>query len=740
MPPPSNQLPLLEIVGTLERIVFQNDENGYTIARLLASASQPEVTVVGNLAGVNIGERLRIEGFWINHPQYGRQFEIHQYSVEYPATLEGLRKYLGSGMIRGIGPVTATKIVDRFGMETLDIIDNEPVRLSEVPGIGEAKVKRIAQAWNEQRLVKEIMLFLQSNGVSTGLAVRIYKQYGDESIRIVKNDPYRLAKDVYGIGFKTADKIAQQIGIPVDHPSRIQAGIIFALNQYANDGNCFALATELTKTAADLLETEPTICQPQLETLVSLREVIAEDQAIYLPPFYTAEVGVANRIRRMQLSENDRLGAFRRIDWDAMMAILDRQNSIQLTEQQKLAVKMALSEKVSIITGGPGTGKSTITDSIIKLLRMRNGSVLLCAPTGRAAKRLTEATGLEAKTIHRLLEYKPTARSTFVRDSQNPLDADLVIVDETSMIDLLLMNHLLNAIELGSHLVLVGDVDQLPSVGAGNVLRDLITSQTIPVTRLDTIFRQSENSYIVVNAHRINTGEMPIFPKEAEDFFLFGETDPQKAADWVVELASTRIANKFGFDPYTDIQVLSPMHRGAAGVTELNNRLQTEVNPPAVGKTELRHGQHLFRENDRVMQIVNNYDLQVFNGDLGTISKIDTEDQVVIIRYDNRMVSYDYTQIDEITHAYAVSIHKAQGSEFPVVIIPLLNQHYMMLQRNLLYTAITRARKLAVLVGSKRAISIAVSNNRIATRNTRLANRLRELGQQASTATSSLGI
>ena len=379
------------------------------------------------------------------------------------------------------------------------------------------------------------------------------------------------------------------------------------------------------------------LCAPQLDILIQQGDVTAEDQAIYLPPFHHAEVGVANRLKRMLAAERDRLSGFRRLDWDALIAILDRQTSIHLTDLQKKAVKMALTEKVSIITGGPGTGKSTITASIIKLLNMRDGSVLLCAPTGRAAKRLTETTGLEAKTIHRLLEFKPSSRSTFARDSENPLDADLIIVDETSMIDILLMNHLLNAIELGSHLVLVGDVDQLPSVGPGNVLRDMIASQIIPVTRLDTIFRQSENSYIVVNAHRINNGEMPIFPKEAEDFFLFAEDDPQKAADWVVELARTRIANKFGFDPLTDIQVLSPMHRGAAGVSELNERLQTELNPPAPGKVEIHHGHRVFRENDRVMQIVNNYDLQVFNGDLGFISRIDLEDQVISIRYDSKV-------------------------------------------------------------------------------------------------------
>ena len=722
---PLTQLPLQELQGTLERVVFQNDENGYTIGRLRTAGRDPEVTIVGNLMGVNVGERLKMQGFWVNHPQYGRQFDVHAFTVEYPATLEGIRKYLGSGMIRGIGPVTATKIVDHFGKNTLDIIDNEVGRLAEIPGIGEKKVELIAAAWQEQRLVKEIMLFLQSNGVSTGLAVRIYKQYGDELIRVVRNDPYRLAREVYGIGFKTADKIARQIGIPPDHPSRIQAGLVFALNQFANDGHCFAQSEPLLARAAELLEMDVQACAPQLDILIRQGEVIPEENSIYLPPFHYAEVGVSNRLKRMLSAERDRLSGFRRLDWDALIAILDRQSPIRLTDLQKSAVKMALTEKVSILTGGPGTGKSTITSSIIKLLRMQSGSVLLCAPTGRAAKRLTETTGQEAKTIHRLLEFKPSSRGTFARDSENPLDADLIIVDETSMIDILLMNNLLDAIEVGSHLLLVGDIDQLPSVGPGNVLRDLIASQVIPVTRLDTIFRQSENSFIIVNAHRINNGEMPMFPKEAADFFIFAEEDPQKAADWVIELASKRIPEKFGHDPLNDIQVLSPMHRGSAGVSELNERLQTELNPPGPGKIEIRHGHRVFRIGDRVMQTVNNYDLQVFNGDLGFIHQIDLEDQNMSVRFDSKIALYDYTQLDEIVHAYAISIHKAQGSEFPAVIIPLLTQHYMMLQRNLIYTAITRARKLVVLVGSKRAIYTAVNNNRIAARNTHLADRLR---------------
>lgn len=720
----ATQLPLQEIHGTLEKVVFQNEDNGYTVARLNAGGRQQEVTIVGNLVGVNVGERLHLQGFWMNHAQYGRQFEVSAYTVEYPATLEGVRKYLGSGLIRGIGPVTAARIVEFFKKDTLEVIDQEPQRLSEVPGIGDKRAQLIASAWQEQRQIKEIMIFLQSHDVSTGLAVRIFKQYGDQSIPIVRNDPYRLARDIYGIGFKTADKIARKIGIAADHPSRIQAGILYALNDLAEEGHCFAFREQLTNQAVDLLEVASDACAEQLETLVQQNALILDEDAYYLPPFFYAETGVAQRLVRMLVNERDRLAVFRRLDWAGLLAIVDQNSKIQLTEQQKNAIRMALTNKISILTGGPGTGKSTITANIIKLLRSYHGSVLLCAPTGRAAKRLSEATGLEAKTIHRLLEYKPAMRNGFLKDNANPLDADLIIVDETSMIDIILMNHLIDAVEVGSHLLLVGDVDQLPSVGPGNVLRDLIASQRIPVTRLDTIFRQSETSYIIVNAHRINNGEMPIFSKEALDFFLFPEEDALKAADRVVELVSSRIQSRFGFDPMNDIQVLAPMHRGAAGVSELNTRLQNSLNPPT-GKPEIKHGHRTFRVNDRVMQIVNNYDLQVFNGDLGMITAIDLEDQIVTIQYDHRPTQYDYTQLFELVHAYAISIHKSQGSEFPVVVIPILKQHYLMLQRNLLYTAITRARKVVVLVGSKRAITIATHNNEIELRNTRLAARIK---------------
>lgn len=730
----NSDTPLQYLEGTLERLTFQNEENGYSVARVIPKGKAYEVTVVGTLSGVNVGELLHLEGVWTNHPQYGKQFEVHSYSVHYPATIEGLRKYLGSGLVHGIGPVTAGKIVDHFGLETLEVIENEPHRLREVPGIGEQRAKGIALAWEEQKQIKEIMMFLQSHAVSTSLAVRIYKQYGQNAISVVQSNPYQLAREVFGIGFRTADKIARQMGIALSAPERIQAGILHALSALSDEGHCFATRQQLLSEAIRLLEVSSEACEEQLNQLVKQNDLIAEDsvdgqlanQAIYLPPFYYSEQGVASRLKRLQLTSRDRLEEFKTVDWPKAFEWLAGKIPIRLTEQQQSAVKMALTSKVSVLTGGPGTGKSTITGSIIRLLQARNHTVLLAAPTGRAAKRLSEATGLEAKTIHRLLEFKPGEGNLFLRDKENPLDADLVIIDETSMVDILLMNHLLGAIESGSHLLLVGDVDQLPSVGPGNVLRDLIGSEAFPVTRLDTIFRQAEDSFIIVNAHRINQGEMPLFSRNARDFFLFQENDPEKAADWVLNLVSKRIPEKFGFNPKADIQVLSPMHRGSVGVSRLNERLQEALNPPAAEKVEFRHGSRIFREGDRVMQIRNDYDRQVFNGDMGHILQIDLEESVVLVDIDGRVVRADFSQLDEVVHAYAVSIHKAQGSEFPVVVIPILTQHYLMLQRNLLYTGVTRAQKMVVLVGSKQAIAMAVHNNRIASRNTRLAKRLQD--------------
>ncbi|MGC9521740.1 MAG: SF1B family DNA helicase RecD2 [Anaerolineae bacterium] len=727
--------------GTLERFTYQNEENGYTVARLVPQGRSYEVTVVGTLAGVNVGESLRLKGTWTTHPRYGRQFEVSSYTVELPATAEGIRKYLGSGLVKGVGPVTAKRIVDYFGLETLDVIEEEVRRLREIPGVGPKRAGQIAKAWETQKQIKDIMLFLQSHGVSSGLAVKIYKQYGDAAIQVVRTAPYQLARDIYGIGFKTADKIAMQMGMAVDAPERIQAGIRYALGTYSDEGHCYADRNALLATAAELLEVDVTACEPELDALRQQEEIIEVEtastftgKAIYLPPFYYAEQGVASKLRQLRESERDRLALFHDIDWDVAFTWLKNRHPIRLTPAQQAAIRMALTERVSILTGGPGTGKSTIMGSLIELLRAKQQHVLLAAPTGRAAKRLSETTGLPAKTIHRLLEFKPGRGNAFLRDRENPLDTDLVIVDEASMIDILLMNHLLKAIEAGTHLLLVGDIDQLPSVGPGNVLHDLIHSEVLPVTRLETIFRQAEDSYIVVNAHRINRGEMPLFPKDAADFYLFRQPEPEKASSLIIDIVARRIPQKFGYAAATDIQVLTPMHRGECGVTALNRRLQKRLNPPVEAKPEVQHGSRTFREGDRVMQIRNDYERQVFNGDMGTITDIDLEAHLVTIDFDDLEARYELSELDNLVHAYAISIHKSQGSEFPAVVVPILTQHYVMLQRNLLYTAVTRGRELVVLVGDHRAIAIAVRNDRIAHRNTRLQERLMEGAgpQQAS--------
>jgi len=728
-----NSLLAQTLEGVLERITFQNEENGYMIAKLIPKGKVQPVTVVGTLAGVQVGESLLLEGIWINHHQYGRQFEVKTYQVRYPATLEGIRRYLGSGLIKGIGPVTAKKIVDHFGVKTLEVLDQSPQKILDVSGIGPAKADLIGKAWVEQQQIKEIMLFLQGHGVSASLAVKIYKQYGDKSIQVVRETPYQLARDIFGVGFKTADQIARKMGLALDSPARIQTGLLYALGNLSNEGHCFATRDQLLSETVPLLELPRELCSDQIIVLINQEAIIEESEVLYLPPFYHAEKGVASKILKMMHSDLDRLGSFKKVNWPLAFSVVDKNSKIQLTDQQKLAIQTALTQKVSVLTGGPGTGKSTITGSIIQLLKEKHLSVLLAAPTGRAAKRLSETTGLQAKTIHRLLEFTPSEGVNFARDRENPLDADLIIIDETSMVDILLMNHLLNAVEVGSHILFVGDMDQLPSVGAGNVLRDLIESHVIPVIRLDTIFRQAEDSYIIVNAHRINNGDMPLFSKEATDFFLFPEVDAIKAADWVVDLVSQRVQNKFGFDPLRDIQVLTPMHRGACGVTELNERLQNALNPEDPRKAEVRHGARIFREGDRVMQIRNDYDRQIFNGDLGIIATIDTENHLVMVNFEDRIIPCETLQLEELVHAYAISIHKSQGSEFPVVVIPLLMQHYMMLQRNLLYTAVTRARKLVVMVGDKKSIGMAVRNNKIALRNTLLKDRLQEEPQKKNT-------
>jgi exodeoxyribonuclease V alpha subunit len=663
-----------------------------------------------------------------------------------PATVAGIHRYLGSGLIKGIGPRLAERIVDQFGDQTLEVIELQPERLLEVPDIGPKRSRLIALAWEEQKQVKEIMLFLHSHDVSTNLAIKIYKQYGDQSLQVVQSDPYRLARDIFGVGFKTADRIAQSLGLPKDHPSRIEAGLIYALNEMTNEGHVFAPRQVLSERTLDLLgDIDPDLIPAALESLmeqdrlcqdlIPIEEVdsstgkggqipaspgIGETagdyrlQAIYLTPFFHSEKGVAGRLGELASALPSRLS-----DLPPDFVTIDE----QLTAEQGTAIRTALSHPVSVLTGGPGTGKTTALKALIAIAEMGHKSYALASPTGRAAKRLSEATGRPASTIHRLLGFSP--REGFKFNAENQLAIDLLVIDEASMLDLILANHLLKALPPGCHLVLVGDVDQLPSVGAGDVLRDVIASEIGPVTRLSYIFRQESGSQIITNAHRINQGQIPVFqPVDNNDFFLFPAESAEEAATWVQDVVCNRIPAKFGFDPLGHIQVMAPMYRGLAGVNALNERLQASLNPPSLKKAEkMLYGQ-TFRLGDKVMQTQNNYDKDVFNGDIGRILAINPIEHTMDIDFDGRRINYDWTDADQLVLAYAVSVHKAQGSEFPVVVVPLITAHYMMLQRNLLYTAITRARRLCVLVGNRRAIAIAVKNNRVAQRYTALAWRL----------------
>jgi exodeoxyribonuclease V alpha subunit len=730
------------LIGTVERITYYNEENGYTVAQVTPEGRAYTVTVVGSLLDVSPGESLRLHGDWTSHARYGRQFQVERYETVLPATVAGIEKYLGSGMIKGIGPVTARRIVRRFKLDTLRIIEEEPQRLREVLGIGKKRSILIEQAWEEQKAIKEVMIFLQGHDVTTGHAVKIYKTYGDASIDVVRNDPYRLARDIHGIGFITADKIARELGLAHDSPQRVQAGISYTLSQMADDGHVYAPQGELIHESARILDVPPELVAEGIDALSTDQQVrieypihdsqsadlpIHEDRAVYLPPFYYGEIGVANRLKALLNEPRSRLASFREADLERIFAHLADWGGLPLNEGQRQAVRTALTEKVSVLTGGPGTGKTTAVRTVIRLLESKKLSYALAAPTGRAAKRLAEATGREAKTIHRLLEFKPQQGMQFQRNEENPIEADMIIVDEASMLDLLLTYNLLKAVHPESHLLLVGDVDQLPSVGAGNVLDDVIESGVAVVVRLTEIFRQAAGSFIVVNAHRIDEGKLPLFPKNATDFFLFPAEDAEQAGDMVVDLVQNRIPRKFGFDPMEDVQVLSPLHRGAAGVGELNRRLQAALNPAAGRKPEFRRGVQVYRLGDRVMQIRNNYDKEVFNGDMGRISGMDPVDQVLAVRIDGQEVAYEFSELDELVHAYAVSVHKSQGSEYRAVVVPVLTQHYVMLQRNLLYTAVTRAKELVVLVGSRRAIAMAVRNNKIGDRHTALDARLRSL-------------
>jgi exodeoxyribonuclease V alpha subunit len=725
--------------AVLERITYANQETGYTVARVATDRGSDLLTVVGPLLGAQPGESLRLRGRWTSHPQYGRQFQVETYQTMLPATIQGIRRYLGSGLIKGIGPKMAERIVDHFGEDTLRLIEEEPGRLIEVPGLGPKRTRMITAAWEEQQAIKEVMVFLQGVGVSTSLAVRIYKTYRDEAIEVVRREPYRLAAEVWGIGFKTADQIAQRLGIPHDSPQRVKAGLQFALSEASEDGHCYLPEAELVTNATGLLGVDTALAGRCLEELVAEEGVIAEPlpaavspgaaastgRAIWLVPFHRAELALAGGLLRLLDAPADRLAGFRAVDWTAALEWLRRTVGVTLAPEQEAAVRLALTERVAVLTGGPGCGKSYTVRAVVALARAKRAKILLAAPTGRAAKRLSELAGLEAATLHRLLQLRPGGDAAFDRD--HPLDADLLVVDEASMLDVLLANKLIKAIPPGAHLLLVGDVDQLPSVGAGEVLRDLLAAERLPRVWLTRVFRQAQQSGVVANAHRINAGQHPV-TRGLADFFLFPEEDSEQVADLVVDIVANRLPRRFGLDPRREVQVLCPMHRGPAGAGVLNERLQAALTPGREGLAERRFGGRVYRVGDKVMQIRNNYDkgtAGVFNGSVGQVTALSLEDSELRVLLDeDEEVVYGFDELDELTHAYAVSIHRSQGSEYPCAVVPLTMSAWMMLQRNLLYTAVTRARQSVVLVGSRRALAKAVRTQGAGRRYTALTERL----------------
>jgi exodeoxyribonuclease V alpha subunit len=711
--------------GLIERVTFYDEDAGFGVLKVKAQGHRDLVTVVGSLPSVSAGEWLTAQGRWVQDREYGQQFRAELLTSTPPTSKEGIEKYLGSGMVKGIGPVYAKKLVDRFGEGVFDIIEKASARLEEVDGIGPTRRKRIKAAWDEQKVVRDIMLFLHSNGVSTSRAVRIYRTYGEGAIEKVRNDPYRLARDIHGIGFKTADQIARKIGIPVDSLVRASAGLNHVLLEATGDGHC-ALPVELLKDeAGKLLLVEEKIVMDALDrTLASndlVKEMINGQELVFLPHLKRAEEIVADRIRSLARSPS----SFPPIDFEKAVLWCQQKTGKELAPSQRDALKLALTSRALVITGGPGTGKTTLLNSILLILQAKKVRCLLCAPTGRAAKRLSEATGVEAKTIHRLLEVQ-SAAGRFARNEANPLDCDALVADEVSMIDVVLMANLVRALPAKASLLLVGDIDQLPSVGPGMVLRHLIESKVVPVVRLTEVFRQVAHSRIIATAHRINGGRMPEVPgKDTDsDFYFIDRAEPGQIADTLVEMVKTRIPAKFRLDAIRDIQVLCPMNRGSLGVRELNVRLQNELNPARADEPVVEKFGWQFRPQDKVMQTENNYDKDVFNGDIGQVVKIDPVEREVTIRFDQREVVYDFGELDEISLAYAITIHKSQGSEFPAVVIPLATQQYLLLQRNLVYTGITRGKKVVVLIGQRKALGMAVRNNRTENRFSGLLARL----------------
>jgi len=672
-----------------------------------------------------------MKGEWTHHPRYGRQFQVVHFKSQVPASVYGIRRYLGSGLIRGIGPIMAQRIVKRFGSKTLDVIDNELERLAEVQGIGKKRIAMIRQAWGEQQEIREVMLFLQTHGISSGYAAKIFKHYGRQSIEVVQKNPYRLAVDILGIGFVTADSIAEKLGFAKDSEMRAEAGILYVLHQLTNKGHVYYPYEPLIEECQKILQVDREVIVKAFGTIALDKRIVIEDLSddidsfkehtkdVYLATLHLCETGISRRLKTLISAPK----TIRRLDTDKAIEWVQKQLAITLAARQIGAVRCAVEEKVMVITGGPGTGKTTIINAILKIFAKLTVNIMLAAPTGRAAKRMNQATGHEAKTIHRMLEFS-IRKGGFQKNENHPLTCDLLIVDEASMIDTVLMHHLLKAVPPRATLVLVGDVNQLPSVGPGNVLKDIIASGVVRVVKLSEIFRQAQESSIIVNAHKINRGLLPkLTPPRAklDDFYFIEQEDPEAVLNTVLELTQERIPGRFGFHPLNDIQVLTPMHKGVVGAENLNIELQKAFNPTPAGVTR---GGRNFRIRDKVMQIKNNYDKVVFNGDIGRITRIKSESQEVLISFDGRDVLYDYTDLDEIVLAYAISVHKSQGSEYPAVIIPILMQHYLLLQRNLIYTAVTRGRKLVVMVGTKKALAIGVKNDRTRKRYSRLRYRL----------------
>jgi len=700
----------------VERITYQNEDNGYTVLRVKAKGFDDLITAVGNMGAVNVGAVLALKGEWRQDSKYGRQFVVHAYEEMLPATIHGIEKYLGSGLIKGVGPKFAGKIVREFGADTLQVIEDTPDKLIEVSGIGRKRVEMIKKAWQDQKEVKNIMLFLQDHGVGTAHAVKIFKAFGADSIAVVKDNPFKLT-EIWGIGFKTADTVAQKMGFDRESFYRCRSGLLYVLNECSNDGHCFMPREELTKKAAEMLGIEATKLHMTIDDMLREQALILEvPDSLYLPPLFHCENGTAKRLRAL-LS-----GQYAVSDVDAIIDRVQRSTGIQYDEIQKDAIRTAASSKVMILTGGPGTGKTTTVKGIITIFEESGKKILLAAPTGRAAKRLSETSGMEAKTIHRLLEAKPP--EGYKRNDENKLEGGVLIVDESSMIDIVLMHSLLRAIPDDMVVIFVGDVDQLPSVGAGNVLRDMIVSEVVPVIRLTRVFRQAMDSQIIMNAHKINQGQFPNLKNgKTSDFFFVEQPDNAAIPQTIVDLCVNRLPGFFRVNPVQSIQVLCPMQRGENGAQNLNTLLQNALNPV---KAMLRRGGTEYRLGDKVMQVRNNYDKECWNGDIGQIARVDEEDRTLAVSFDGgEPISYDMTELEELVLAYATTIHKAQGSEYEIVIIPMTTQHYMMLQRNLLYTGITRAKKAVVLVGTVKAIGMAVRNNSVTKRNTGLIGRLK---------------